>query len=59
MGKQPLGIELVKRGVVSEADIEKALEWCATRQVDNQKNKSFSTRCHAGYFYVASCSFSL
>ncbi len=40
-------------------DIEKALEWCATRQVDNQKNKSFSTRCHAGYFYVASCSFSL
>ena len=27
MGKQPLGIELVKRGVVSEADIEKALDY--------------------------------
>lgn len=27
MGKQPLGIELVKRGVVSEGDIEKALDY--------------------------------
>lgn len=27
MGKQPLGIELVKRGVVSESDIEKALDY--------------------------------
>ena len=27
MGKQPLGIELVKRGVVSETDIEKALDY--------------------------------
>ena len=27
MGKQPLGIELVRRGVVSEADIEKALDY--------------------------------
>ena len=27
MGKQPLGIELVKRGIVSEDDIEKALDY--------------------------------
>ncbi len=27
MGKQPLGIELVKRGVVSEGDIEQALDY--------------------------------
>ncbi len=27
MGKQPLGIELVKKGVVSESDIEKALDY--------------------------------
>ncbi len=27
MGRQPLGIELVKRGVVTEADIEKALDY--------------------------------
>ena len=27
MGKQPLGIELVKKGVVTEADIEKALDY--------------------------------
>ena len=27
MGKQPLGIELVKKGIVSEADIERALDY--------------------------------
>ena len=25
--KQPIGVELVRRGVVTEADIEKALEY--------------------------------
>lgn len=30
MGRQPIGIELVRRGIITEADITKALEYQKT-----------------------------